>query len=112
MKSIKGLPNLASFFQHDKIYYMKVCRVKSKGKYSNNGTGFILEGITEGLFFVVLEDKGGGKTHTIGINRGLNIIYDCMETHELNLTHGNPSKCCGPNRESVKFFYTAELKNN
>ena len=42
-------------------------------------TSFILEGVTEGLFIVVFEDKSGGKTHTIGINRGLNIIYDYME---------------------------------
>ena len=86
--------------------------VRPKGKYSNNVTGFILEGVIEGLFVVVLEDNGGGKTHTIGINRELNVIYDCMETHELKLNHGNLSKRCGPNREFVKFVYTAELKVN
>ena len=91
---------------------MKVCRVRPKVKYSNNVTGFILEGIIEGLFFAVLEDNGGGKTHTIGINRRLNVIYDCMDTHELKLSHGSLSKCCGPNREFVKFVYTEELKVN
>ena len=44
-------------------------RVAPKGKYTNHVTGFILEGVTEGLFIVVLEDKSCGKTHTIGINR-------------------------------------------
>ena len=91
---------------------MKVFRVKPKGKYTNNATGFILEGVTEDLFVVLLEDNGGGKNHTIGINRWLNIIYDYMETQELKLSHENISKCCGPNREFVKLFYTAELKDN
>ena len=86
MKGSKSLPNLVSFFEHDQIWYMKVCRVKPKGKYSNIVTGFILEGVTEGLFVVVLEDNGGGNTHTIGINRELNVICDCTETHELKLS--------------------------
>ena len=71
---------------------MRVCRVKPKRKYSNNVIGFILEGVTEGIFVVVLEDNGDGKTHTIGINRELSVIYNCMETHELKLSHGNLSK--------------------
>ena len=99
MKGSTVLTNLASLFQHAKICYMKVYRIKSKGKYSNNVAGFILKGVTEGLFIVFLEDKGGEKTHTMGINRGLRVIYDCMETRELKLNRGNHSKCCGPDRE-------------
>ena len=76
-------------------------RVKSKVKYTNNVTSFILEGITEGIFIVVLGDKSGGETYTVGINRGLNVNHDCIETHELKLNHGNLSKCCGPNRDLV-----------
>ena len=74
---------------------MKVCKIQPKGKYSNNVTGFILEGATECLFVVVLEDNGGGNTYTIRINRNLNVVYDCMETHELKLNHGHLSTCCG-----------------
>ena len=55
-------------------------------------TSFILEVVTEGLFIVVLEDKRGENTHIIGINRGLNVVYDCMETHKLKINHGNLSK--------------------
>ena len=61
---------------------------------------------------MVLEDNGGGKTHTVGINRELNVIYDCRDTHELKLNHGNISKYCGSNREFLKIFYTVELKDN
>ena len=53
--------------------------VWSKGKYSNNMIHLILEGVTEGLFIMVLQDT---STHTIGINRGFNVIYDCTENHE------------------------------
>ena len=35
-----------------------------------------------------------------------------METHKLKLNYGNLSKYCGTNREFVKFFYTAKLKDN
>ena len=68
---------------------MKVFRVKPKGKYNNNVTGFILEGVIEGLFIVVLEENSGKNTYAIGINRRLNNIYDYMETNELKLNHGN-----------------------
>ena len=44
IKDSKGNKNLASLFQYDYIYYMKV--LTPKGKYSNNVTGFILEGVT------------------------------------------------------------------
>ena len=69
--------------------YMQVGRVPSKGKYANNVTGFILECVTEGLFIVLLDDKSGGNTHIIGSNRGLNVIYDCIETYGRKLNHGN-----------------------
>ena len=98
-KYIQGsnfLPNLGYLFNNDKICYMQVGRVKPKGKYSNNVTGFILEGVIRGLFVVVLEDNDGGKTHTIGINRELNVIYDCMEIHELKLNYGNLSNAVDP----------------
>ena len=91
---------------------MQVCRVTSKENYTNNVTSFILEGVTNDLFIVVLEDKSDGKIHTLGIVRGLNVIYDCIETQRLKLSHGNLSKCCESNRDFVKLCYIAELKDN
>ena len=75
-------------------------------------TRFILEGVTGGLVIVVLQDTCGGNTHTIVINRALNVIYACMETHEIQLNHGNLSKCCGPNREFELFYHTEEIRDN
>ena len=61
---------------------------------------------------MVLEDNCGGISHTIMINKGLKIIYYCMETHEMQLNHEHLSKCCGPNRVFIKFYITAELTYN
>ena len=55
--------------------------MKSGGNYINNATGYIISHITGSLFIAVLEDNCSGISHTIGINRGLNIIYDYMKTH-------------------------------
>ena len=63
------------------IYYFHACKVKPRGDYTNNEIVYILPEITEGLFIVVLQDNCGGKSHTIGINIGSNIIYDYMETY-------------------------------
>ena len=72
----------------------------------------IIFGITAGLLIVVLEDKCGGRSYTIGVNRGLNIIYEHMEKHELQLYHDNLSKYCGHNVVFERFVITAELKDN
>ena len=111
-KGSKGNTNLASLSEHDNMCCMQMGRIKPIGQYTNNVTSFIFEVVTKGLFMVVLEDKIGGKIPTIGISRGLNVIYDCMEKHEMKLNHGNISKCCGPNHNFVIFCYTAELKDN
>ena len=87
-------------------------RVRPKGKYINNPTRFILEGVTEGLFIVVLQDTSGGNTHILGINRGLNVIYNFIETHEIQPNHGNLSKCCGTNREFELFCHAAEIRDD
>ena len=56
-------------------------------EYDNNVTDYILVGVDEGLFIVVLDDTSVGHSHIIGINRGLNNIYDCMKTHKRRLNH-------------------------
>ena len=78
----------------------------------DNVTGCILSGITEGLFIVVLQDTSGGRSHTVGVNRGLKIIYDCMETHELKLNMQNLNKCCGITYKFNFIGLAAELKDN
>ena len=59
-----------------------------------------------------LEDHCGGKSHTITINIGFNLIYDCMETQEAQINQVNISKYCVPDFEFVKFSITAELRDN
>ena len=48
----------------------------------------------------------------IGINRGLDIIFDCMRINDLQLNHDNLSKCCGFNRLFERFCIIAELSDN
>ena len=38
-------------------------------------TGYIISGITEGLFSMVLQDISGRHSHIILINRGMKVIY-------------------------------------
>ena len=85
--------------------------MKPTGNYINNATGYILSGINEGLFIVVLEKYCGRKALTIVLNRGLNVIYDCIETHEMQLNHKNSCKYCRVNNACVKLCTTAELIN-
>ena len=99
-------------FKNDRLCYWQVGRVKPRRYYINALTGYVLSGITEGLFIVVLEDYCGGNTHTIGINRGLNISYDCTKTHKIQLNLDNLSKWCGPNRVFNRLCHTAELRDN
>ena len=80
------------FFHNDSLYYFLVGRVKPKEDCIDNVTGYTLSGIPEGLIVVVLEDEYGVKSHTIGITRGFNVMYDCMETHEIQLNHEILSK--------------------
>ena len=79
-------------FNNDIIYYLQVGRVKPRGSYINDPTGYILSDITEGLFVIVLEDDNGGNAYSIGINRGSSVIYTCMETHEIQFNRENLSK--------------------
>ena len=76
-------------FENESTYYLVVCKVKVSKDYSNIVTGCILLGINECLFIVVLEDKSGGHPHTMGINRGLNFVYDYIEKHDPQLNYQN-----------------------
>ena len=64
------------------------------------------------IFVVVLEDKIGRHSHTVGINSGLNVIYNCMDTYELKLNEQTLSKYCGHNCEFIIFCVAAELRDN
>ena len=81
----KGISNLNSFWINEINCYLDVCKVTLSEHFIKNLTGYILSGVTEGLFIMVLEDTSGGHSHTIRINRGFNVIYDFMKTHELYL---------------------------
>ena len=90
-KGSRGHPNLNKFSRYEKNYYLDVCKVTIPEVFKNDPTSYILSPTTEGLFGVILQDESGGRSHTVGINRELEIIYDCMETHELKLNNVNPS---------------------
>ena len=94
-KGSKRHPNLTISLQNDKTCYFIVCKVTIPEEFNNDPTRYILSPTTEGLFVVVPQDKSGGRSHTIGINSGLEIIYNYMETLKLILNTQNLNKCCG-----------------
>ena len=91
---------------------MQEDRLKHIGDFINNAADYIISGITEFLCIVVLEDDCGWKSNIIGSNRVLNLIYDCRETHEMQIHRKNLSNYGGPNRVFVKFCITAEIRDN
>ena len=98
-KRARGYPNLTISLQNDKTCYLDVCKLTVPEEFKNDPTRYILSPTTKGLFVVVLQDKIGGRSHTVGIKSGLEIIYDCMETHELKLNTKNINTCCGLTKE-------------
>ena len=62
--------------------------------------------------FVVLRDKIGGRSHTVGINSGFEIMYYCMETHELKLNKQNLNKYRTQNCEFQFLCVAVELRDN
>ena len=61
---------------------------------------------------MLLKYISGECYHTIVINSGLNVMYDCMETHELELNQQNLCKWCGPNFVFARLCIAVELSNN
>ena len=111
-KIANGNSNLNTYIRDDKDCYLDVCKVTVPEGLLNDPKKNIILPTTKGLFVVVLRDPNGGRSHTVRINSGLKIIYDCMETHDLILNVHNLNKCCGPNKNFVNFVITQELKNN
>ena len=83
--------SMYSLFKNDLPCYCQVRKVKPKGYYINNVTCYTISGITKVLFIMVLEGYCGGNTYTIGINRGLKVVHNYMETREIQLNHKNLS---------------------
>ena len=98
-KGARGHPNLNVYLRDEKTCYLYLCEVTVPEGFNNNLTTYILTPTTKGLFVVVLRDTNCGRSHTVRINSGLKIIYDCMETHELILNVQNLNKCCGSNKK-------------
>ena len=73
-------------------------------------TNYILNVKARGLIVVMLINKNGGCSHTVGINLKLKLIYDCQEIFVLELSRDNLSLCCGPLTTFDKFYMVAELK--
>ena len=61
---------------------------------------------------MVIQDKSGRRSHTVGVNSGLEIIYVCMENHELKINTQNFNRYCGPTKGFNFIVVAAELKNN
>ena len=111
-KGARGYTNLNVFLRYDKICYLAVCKGNTQQKVKNDPTGCILSPTIDVLFVVVIRDKNGGRSYTVGINSGLKIIYECMENHEQNLNKENLNKCCEQDCEFQIFCVAAELRDN
>ena len=62
-----------------------------------------------GYFVAILIDNHGNKTHAIGINKGLNAIYDPMEENVLPFNQTSLNIACGEDREFDRFATIAEI---
>ena len=109
-KGARGHPDLNAYLRDEKACHLYVCRVSVPEGFNNEPTKYILSSTTKILLDVVLQYINDGRSHTIGINSGLKIIYDCMETHELIHNVQNLNKCCGPNKKFLNFVISLELK--
>ena len=61
---------------------------------------------------MVRYDTSGGFSHTVGINSGLKIMYEYIESHELKLNTKILNKCCESTKYFKIFVVLAELKDN
>ena len=82
-------------YEKCKTWFLAVCKVIILEGFNNHPTAYILSPTTKGLFVVILQDKNDGRIHTVKINSGLKIIYNCMKNHELIHNIHNFNKCCG-----------------
>ena len=70
---------------------------------------YIVNKCNAGLYVDLLRSSCSEISHTVGINAGSRILFDCAEPTELELTMENLSRCCGPNRKIAKTEVIAEL---
>ena len=112
VKRSRGRLNLNAYLRYDKTYYLDFCSDNIPEGFNNETTTYILSLTTKSLFVLVLRDTNIGHSHTVRINSGLKITYDCMETHELILNVQNLNKCCGPNKILLNVVVSQKLKNN
>ena len=64
---INGIKHFYILFNNDILCYLQVGIIKPRQYYINNPIGYILSGITEGLFIGLHEDNCGVMNHTIEI---------------------------------------------
>ena len=103
--------SLYKYFQWTTECKLCVCRVSIPEEFrSMEMTQYILYVKKKGMIVAMLNDKGGNKFHTIGINFEKQFIYDCQEKFVLKFTLDNFSVCCGPSMIFDKIYLVAELK--
>ena len=72
-------------------------------------TDSLLQERHAGYFIAILVDNHGNKTHAIGINKGLNEMYDPMEEYVLPLNKQSLNIACGKDRLFTQFATIAEI---
>ena len=82
---------------------------KIKGLQREQYLDYIVNKCNAGLYMALLKSIGGEISHTIEINAGGRILFDCMEPTELELTMENLSRCCSPNVKIVNIEGIAKL---
>ena len=68
----------------------------------------------KGKYIVQLQFNNGQGTHVVGIDKDINVIYDCMEDCALNLTKASLNYCSGKQGlliESIPICYKLEDNN-
>ena len=80
---------LSRYFRHQLSKVTRYNRTESYLKFILN------ENVKEGYYICQLSSPSGRQSHIIGVDKYNNHIYDCMETHVIDLTQNNLDYCGG-----------------
>ena len=100
-------PSLAKCLSDVEDVAYRAIKLKCVNKKSKSDS--LLHERHAGYFIAILVDNHGNSTHAVGINKGLNEIYDPMEEYVLPLNQMSLNIACGKDRVFKSFGTIAEI---
>ena len=102
-----GQPSLSKFLSDVPNVSYRAIKLKYVNKKTKSES--LLHERLAGYFIAILVDNHGNSTHAVGINKGLNEIYDPMEEYVLPLNQMSLNIACGKDRVFKSFGTIAEI---